>query len=81
MHEENKSHNHEMKADKRLIFTVARIPQGMQKYIDEKCLYRSSFFGFWTLHAGTGGIQNFLGFFMYVGFSKSYFKVVLRSEC
>jgi len=29
-HEGNKSHNHELKADKRLIFTLARIPQGMQ---------------------------------------------------
>ena len=26
--------------------TLARIPQGMQKYIDEKCLYCSSFFCF-----------------------------------
>ena len=34
--EGNKSHNHELKADKRLIFTFARIPQGMQKYFDEK---------------------------------------------
>ena len=32
MHEGNKSHNHELKADKRLIFTLARIPQGMKKY-------------------------------------------------
>ena len=32
-HEGNKSRNHELKADKRLIFTYARIPQGMQKYI------------------------------------------------
>ena len=55
-HEGNKSHNHELKADKRLIFTLARIPQGMQKYIDEKCLHCSSFFCFLTLHAGTGGI-------------------------
>ena len=28
--EGNKSHNDELKADKRLIFTLARIPQGMQ---------------------------------------------------
>ena len=42
-HEGNKSHNHELKADKWLIFTLARIPQRMQKYIDEKCLYCSSF--------------------------------------
>ena len=34
----------------------------MQKYIDEKCLYYSSFFSFLTLHAGTGGIYKFLGF-------------------
>ena len=41
---------------------MARIPQGMQKYIDEKCLYCSFFFCFLTLHAGTGGIHKFLGF-------------------
>ena len=34
----------------------------MQKYIDEKCLYYSSFFCFLTLHAGTSGIHKFLGF-------------------
>ena len=57
-----KSHNHELKADKRLIFTLRRIPQGMQKYIDQKCLNPSSFFCFLRLHAGTGGIHTFLGF-------------------
>ena len=77
--EGNKSHNHELKANKRLIFTLARIPQGMQKYIDEKCLYCSSFFCFWTLHAGTGGIHRFLGCLI-VSFSKSHFKLVVRSE-
>ena len=66
--EGNKSHNHELKADKRLIFTLARIPQGMQKYIDEKCLYCSSFFCFLTLHAGTGGIHRFLGFLIMLVF-------------
>ena len=66
--EGNKSYNHELKADKRLIFTVGRIPQGMQKYIDEKCLYCSCFFGFWTLHAGTGGLQKFLGFLIMLVF-------------
>ena len=54
--EGNKSHNHELKADKLLIFTLARIPQGMQ---DEKCRYCSSFFCFLTFHAGTGGIHKF----------------------
>ena len=34
--EGNKSHNHELKADKWLIFTLARIPQGIQKYTEEK---------------------------------------------
>ena len=53
---------HELKADKRLIFTLARIPQGMQQYIVEKCLHCSSFSCFLTLHAGTGGIHKFLGF-------------------
>ena len=61
-HEGNKSHNPSLKADKWLIFTLARISQGMQKYIDEKYLYCSFFFCFLTLHAGTGGIHKFLGF-------------------
>ena len=56
------NHNHELKADKRLIFTLARFPQGMQKYTEEKGLYCSSFFCFSTLHAGTGGTHKFLGF-------------------
>ena len=55
--EGNKSHNHELKADKWLIF----IPQGMQKYTEEKFLHCSSFFCFSTLHAGTSGIHKFLG--------------------
>ena len=67
MHEGNKSHNHDLKADKRLIFTLARIPQGMQKYIDKKYLYCSSFF-FLTLHAGTGGIHKFLSFLIMLVF-------------
>ena len=71
-HEVNKSHNHELKADKRLIFTLMRIPQEMHKYTEEKCLYCSSFFCFSTPHAGTGGIH------------KSHFELVVRlvhSEC
>ena len=67
-HEGNKSHNHELKVDKGLIFTLARIPRGMQKYNDEKCLYCSSFFWFLTLHAGTGGIHKFLGFLIMLVF-------------
>ena len=67
-HEGNKSHNHELKADKRLIFTLARIPQEMQKYTEEKGLYCSSFFCFSTLHAGTGVIHKFLGFLIMLVF-------------
>ena len=37
--EGNKSPNHELKADNRLTFTLPRIPQGAQKYIDDKCVY------------------------------------------
>ena len=59
--EGNKSHNHELKANKWLIFTLARIPQGLQKYTEEKFLYCSSFFCFSTLRAGTSGIHKFLG--------------------
>ena len=62
------SHNHELKANKQLIFTLARIPQGMQKYIDEKCCYCSSFFCFLTLHAATGGIHKFIGFLIMLVF-------------
>ena len=72
-----KSHNHELKADKRLIFTLRRIPQGMQKYIDEKCLNPSSFFCFLRLHAGTGTSR----LFNYFSFSKLHFELVVRSEC
>ena len=39
----------------------------MQKYIDEKYLYCSSFF-FLTLHAGTGGIHKFLSFLIMLVF-------------
>ena len=67
-HEGNKSHDNELKAYKRLIFTMARIPQGMQKYTEEKGLYCSSFFCFSTLHAGTGGIHKFLGFLIMLVF-------------
>ena len=66
--EGNKSHNHELGADKPLIFTLTRIPQGMQKYIDEKCLHCSSFFCFLTRHASTGGIHKFLGFLIMLVF-------------
>ena len=59
--EGNKSHNHELKAGKWLILTLARIPQGMQKYTEEKLLYCLSSFCFSTLHAGTSGIHKFLG--------------------
>ena len=58
-HEGNKSHNHELKADKRLIFTLARIPQGMQKCIDENAS---------VVHAGTGGIHKFLSFLIMLVF-------------
>ena len=60
-HEGNESHNHELKADKWLVFTLARIPQGMQKYTEKKFLYCSSFFCFSTLLAGTSRIHKFLG--------------------
>ena len=55
--EGNKSHNYKLKADKQVIFTLARIPQGMQKYTEEKFLYCSSFFCFSTLPGGTSGIH------------------------
>ena len=58
--------NPELKADKRLIFTLVRIPQGMQRYTEEECLYCSHLLGFLTLHAaGTGGINKVLGFLTY----------------
>ena len=57
-HEGNKSHNHELKADKRLIFTLAKIPQGMHRW-------------HWQVSR----------LFNYVSFSKSHFKLVVRSKC
>ena len=57
-HEGNKSHNHELKADKRLIFTLAKIPQGMHR-----------------CHWQVSRLLN------YVSFSKSHFKLVVRSKC
>ena len=83
-HEGNESHNHELKTDKWLIFTLARIPQGMQKYTEEKFLYCSSFFCFSTLHAGTSGIHKFLGLLIMLIFLKSHFELVVLlvgSEC
>ena len=67
-HEGNKSHKHELKADKRLIFTLAKIPQGMQQYFDEKCLLLFIFLLFLKLLAGTGGIDRFLGFLIMLVF-------------
>ena len=58
-HEGNKSHNLSLQGDKWLICTLARIPQGMQKYTEEKC---PSFFCCSTIHAGTAGSHQFLGF-------------------
>ena len=53
----------------------------MQKYIDEKCLYCSSFFCFLTLHAGTWWHSQVPRLFNYVSFSKLHFKLVVCSEC
>ena len=38
-HKGNKSHNHELKAYNRLIFTLTRIPKATQKCIEDKCVY------------------------------------------
>ena len=64
-----KSHNHELKADKWLNFTLARIPQGMQKYIEKKKASTILSFVF-QLYAGTGGIHKFLRLSNYVSLSK-----------
>ena len=78
-HEGNKSHNHELRADKWLIFTLARIPQGMQKYIDEKCLYCSFFFcNTPRWHWWDSQVSRL---FNYVSFLKQHFELVVRSEC
>ena len=56
----------------------------MQKYIDEKCRYCSSFFCFVTLHAGTGGIHKFLAFLIMLVFqrriSNQLFAVIARNS-
>jgi len=61
-HEGNESHNHELKAVKWLIFTLVRIPQGMQKYTEEKFLYCSSFFFFQHTLLALGGFTSFSAF-------------------
>ena len=67
MHEGNKSHNHELKADERLIFTLARIPQGMQNTLTKNaCIVHLSCL--LTLHTGTGGVHSFLGFLIMLVF-------------
>ena len=48
----------------------------MQKYIDEKGRYCSSFFCFVTFHAGTGGIHKFIGFLIML-----VFKVAFQISC
>ena len=81
--EGNKSHNHELKAEKRLIFTLARIPQGKQKYTEEKCLYCSSFL-FLNTPCWYWWDSQVSQLFNYVSFLKSHFELVVRlvrSEC
>ena len=53
-HKGNKSHNHELKADNRLIVTLTRIPQGAQKYIDDKCINFLFSFFLLTIHGDIG---------------------------
>ena len=50
----NKSHNHELKADNRFIFTLTRITQGAQKYIGDKCIYFLFSFFFLTISGDIG---------------------------
>ena len=61
---------------------MARIPQGIQKYTKEKCLYCSSFFCFSTLfHASAGGIHKLLGILILLVLSESHFELLLvRSD-
>ena len=80
MHEGNKSHNHELKADKRLIFTLARIPQGMQNTLTKMPLLfifllfvNTPYWHWW--HSQLSRLFN------YISFSKSHFKLVVCNEC
>lgn len=61
---------------------MARIPQGIQKYTEEKCLCCSSLFCFSTLfHASTGGIHKLLGILILLVLSESHFELLLvRSD-
>ena len=61
---------------------MARIPQGIQKYTEEKCLYCSSFVCFSTLfHASNGGIHKLLGILIFLVLSESHFELLLvRSD-
>ena len=73
-HEENKSHNYELKADKRLIFTLARIPR------DAKIPLLFIFLLFFNTPCWDWWHSNVSRLFSYVSFSKSHLKLVLRSE-
>ena len=63
-----------------LIFTLARIPQGMQKYIDEKCLYCSSCFCFLNTPCWRWWHSQVSRLFNYVSLSKLYFAVNARNS-
>ena len=82
-HEGNKSHNHELKADKRLIFTLARIPQGMQKMplFSLSIVHHSFVLLFFNTACWHWWHSQVPRLFNYVSFSKSHFKLVVCSEC
>ena len=72
-------YNPELRADKRVIFTLARFPQGCQKKLKKMPLL-FTFLLFSTFHDGTRGIKQSSLLFNYVKFSKSHFELIVRSD-
>ena len=80
--EGNKSHNYELKADKQVIFTLARIPQGMQKYTEDKRPLLFIFLLFFNTPCWHWWDSQICELFNYISVLKLHFAlIVCRSEC
>lgn len=80
--EGNKSHNYELKADKQVIFTLARIPQGMQKDTEDKRPLLFIFLLFFNSRCWHWWDSQISPLFNYISVLKLHFAlIVCRSEC